>query len=50
MHRSHYLMVPISGQGVIVDAGMKPLLQKAMVPPLGYTDVFLYSHGWWTRA
>jgi hypothetical protein len=43
-------MVPISGQGIIVDAGMKPLLQKAMVPPLGYTDVFLYSHGWWTRA
>ena len=50
MHRSHYLMVPISGQGIIVDPGMKPILQKAMVPPLGHTDVFVYSHGWWTRA
>jgi hypothetical protein len=50
MYRSHYLMVPISGQGVLVDPGMKPALQKAMVPPLGYSDVFVYSHGWWTRA
>jgi hypothetical protein len=43
-------MVPISGQGIIVDPGLKPILQKAMLPPLGYSDVFLYSHGWWTRA
>jgi hypothetical protein len=50
MTRSHYLMVPISGQGIIVDPGTKPLLQRAMVPPLEYTDLFLYSHGWWTRA
>jgi hypothetical protein len=50
MHRSHYLMVPISGQGILVDPGMKPIIQKSMVPPLGYTDVFVYSHGWWTRA
>jgi hypothetical protein len=50
MHRSHYLMVPISGQGIVVDPGMKPILQKAMMPPLGYSDVFIYSHGWWTWA
>ncbi len=50
MHRSHYLMVPISGQGIVVETGIKSILQNAMVPPLGYTDVFLYSHGWWTRA
>jgi hypothetical protein len=50
MTRSHYLMIPISGQGIIVDPGTKALLQTAMVPPLSYTDLFLYSHGWWTRA
>jgi hypothetical protein len=50
MLRSHYLMVPISGQGIIVDPGTKPVLQAAMVRPFEYTDIFLYSHGWWTRA
>jgi hypothetical protein len=50
MPRSHYLLVPISGQGVVVDPGMRGILKAAMVPPFGYTDVYVYSHGWWTRA
>jgi hypothetical protein len=50
MPRSHYLLVPISGQGVLVDPGMRELLQSAMIPPFAYTDIYLYSHGWWTRA
>jgi hypothetical protein len=48
--RSNYLMIPISGQGIIVDPGTKDIIQKAMVPPFGYTDLLLYSHGWWTTA
>jgi hypothetical protein len=50
MPRSHYLLVPISGQGVLIDPGMRELLQSAMIPPFAYTDIYLYSHGWWTRA
>src|SRR6185312_7803345 len=50
MSRSNYLMIPISGQGIIVDPGTKDIMQKAMVPPFGYTDLLLYSHGWWTSA
>ena len=50
MSRSNYLMIPISGQGIIVDPGTKDIIQKAMVPPFGYTDLLLYSHGWWTTA
>jgi hypothetical protein len=50
MPRSHYLLVPINGQGVLVDVGMKDILQAAMVAPFAYTDIYLYSHGWWTRA
>lgn len=50
MSRSNYLMIPISGQGIIVDPGMKDIIQAAMVPPFGYTDLLLYSHGWWTTA
>jgi hypothetical protein len=50
MARSNYLMIPISGQGIIVDPGTKDIIQRAMVPPFGYTDVLLYSHGWWTTA
>lgn len=50
MSRSHYLMVPVSAQGVIVDPGTKDILQAAMADPFAHTDVFLYSHGWWTRA
>jgi pimeloyl-ACP methyl ester carboxylesterase len=50
MPRSHYLLVPISGQGVLIDPGMREILQAAMIPPFAYTDIYLYSHGWWTRA
>jgi hypothetical protein len=50
MARSNYLMIPVSGNGIIVDPGTKDIIQKAMVPPFGYSDVLLYSHGWWTTA
>ena len=50
MLRSHYLLAPISDQGVLVDPSMKDLLQTSMSPPFAYTDVYIYAHGWWTRA
>jgi hypothetical protein len=50
MAHSHYIMVPISGQGIIVDPGTKGLLQVGMLPPFDYDIIFLYSHGWWTQA
>jgi hypothetical protein len=50
MAHSLFLMVPISAQGVVVDPGTGPLVQSAMAPPFEFTDVFMYSHGWWTRA
>ncbi len=47
---SHYIMVPISAQGVIADSNIASVLPEAMRPPFDFTDVFLYSHGWWTNA
>jgi len=47
---SHFLTVPINENGVIVDDHINSTLSQAMQPPFDFTDVFLYSHGWWTTA
>lgn len=47
---SLFLTIPISGQGVITDVGTARLLPSVMTDPFALTDIFLYSHGWWTAA
>jgi hypothetical protein len=47
---SHFLTIPINENGIILDQRFKEELQMAATDPLGFTDVFLYSHGWWNTA
>lgn len=50
-NHSHFIMVPTTGTGALVDpVNLRPALQSAMKPPFDFSDVFLYSHGWWTTA
>ena len=47
---SQSVMVPVTGQGTIVDPSLGVYLPELMVAPFNFTDVFFYSHGWWTTA
>jgi hypothetical protein len=47
---SHFLTIPINENGIILDERFKDELQTAATDPFGFTDVFLYSHGWWNTA
>lgn len=43
-------MEPITGQGIITDTSLRAILPEAMKESFEFSDVFLYSHGWWTNA
>jgi len=47
---SHYITVPINENGVITDEHIQEELKVVCTDRFGITDVFLYSHGWWTSA
>jgi hypothetical protein len=47
---SHFLTIPINENGIILDQRFKDELQTAATDPFAFTDVFLYSHGWWNTA
>jgi len=47
---SHFLTVPINANGIIVDENIDVEIKIAAVAPFRFTDVFLYSHGWWNTA
>jgi hypothetical protein len=47
---SHFLTVPINENGIIVDENIDVEIQTAAIPPFKFTDVFIYSHGWWNTA
>ena len=47
---SHFLTVPINENGVILDDKINSILSQAMNRPFDFSDVFIYSHGWWTNA
>jgi hypothetical protein len=47
---SHYITVPINENGVISDDHIQSELGLVCTQRFGITDVFLYSHGWWTSA
>jgi hypothetical protein len=47
---SHGIMVPISAQGTILDPNIDSVVPALCQASFGFTDVFIYSHGWWTTA
>jgi hypothetical protein len=47
---SHYITVPLNENGVITDEYIQEELKVVCARRFGITDVFLYSHGWWTSA
>jgi Protein of unknown function (DUF726) len=47
---NHFLTIPINENGIILDQRFKDELQTAAAAPFAFTDVFLYSHGWWNTA
>ena len=50
MTHDHFVMVPLTGQGAYTDTSIGQSLSAAMNSPFAFTDIFLYSHGWWTTA
>ena len=48
---SHYITLPIDPNGVIdPDELIEDIIQRSMSAAFGTTNVFIYSHGWWTDA
>ncbi|HXE52904.1 MAG TPA: hypothetical protein VN541_07820 [Tepidisphaeraceae bacterium] len=47
---SQAIMVPITGQGTISDLNIGSTVPALAQPPFDFSDVFVYSHGWWTTA
>jgi hypothetical protein len=47
---AHFLTVPINENGIIIDENIEDELNTAAAAPFAFTDVFIYSHGWWTTA
>jgi hypothetical protein len=47
---SHHFIVPTNENGVSLDGTIGSDIGLAMGSPFGFTDVFVYSHGWWTNA
>jgi hypothetical protein len=48
---SHYITLPIGANGVIdPDEEIEDIIERSMSAAFGTTDVFIYSHGWWTNS
>jgi hypothetical protein len=47
---SHHFIVPTNENGISLDPDIGNDIGLALGKPFGFTDVFLYSHGWWTNA
>ena len=48
---SHYITIPIDPNGIVnPDEEIDDIISTSMSDAFGTTDVFIYSHGWWTTA
>jgi hypothetical protein len=47
---SHFLSVPVNENGIIFDVNIDTELKCAAADPFAFTDIFIYSHGWWNAA
>lgn len=45
---AHFFMVATNENGIISDQYITDDLRTALSAPLGFSDAFIYSHGWWT--
>jgi pimeloyl-ACP methyl ester carboxylesterase len=45
---SHFLNLAINENGIITDLDLDQEIQALATSPFAFTDVFIYSHGWWT--
>jgi hypothetical protein len=45
---AHFFMVATNENGIISDQFITEDLRVALSEPLGFSDAFIYSHGWWT--
>jgi hypothetical protein len=46
----HFINIPIDSTGLLPDQRLAGIVSEAMRMPFEFTDVFVYSHGWWTSA
>ncbi|MBV8216470.1 MAG: alpha/beta hydrolase [Verrucomicrobia bacterium] len=48
---SHYVTIPIKANGAIdPDEQIQDIISKSVSPVFNPTDIFIYSHGWWTTT
>lgn len=48
---AHFFMLPTDENGVIADSDILKIdLPTALNKPFNFSEIFLYSHGWWTNA
>jgi hypothetical protein len=47
----HFVVFPVNEDGVfLIPELVGKALTDAMSPPFKFTDLFIYSHGWWTTG
>ncbi|HEY9772172.1 MAG TPA: alpha/beta hydrolase [Planktothrix sp.] len=46
----HFINIPVDHSGLIPDPRLAAIVTEAMSAPFEFTDIFIYSHGWWTTA
>ena len=44
---SHFLNLPINENGIITDLNLDHDIRALAAAPFSFTDVFIFSHGWW---
>lgn len=47
---SHFFVVACNENGIVTDQYISDNIQKALDSPFEFTDIFIYSHGWWNTA
>jgi hypothetical protein len=50
MPHDQFVIIPVTAQGAYTDLSIAQSLTNAMASPFSFTDVYIYSHGWWTTA
>jgi hypothetical protein len=47
----HFVVFPVNEDGVFRNPKLVgKALEDAMSPPFNFSDLFIYSHGWWTNG
>ena len=47
---SHFFTFFTNGNGLVTDPSLNNEISQAISPVFNISDVFIYSHGWWTDA